>query len=170
MWGSGWTISSPGSSTWSSPFPSSSSFSGWGVVCSRIESRGGLHRHRHGEQVPSKGDRAQLISCESGSSSRRPSARLHSWRFIFVHILPMPWLPDRAGDVGMGNIILIEAGLDFLGFGAHPPSGRVGAVISVGRSISAGQWWWASFPARIIQGVASFSRRCLPMRSSADDR
>src|SRR3546814_16322283 len=51
----------------------------------------------------------------------------------------------------MAGIILIAAGLGFLGLGAQPPLPEWGAMISSGRNVLINQWWVATVP-----GIAIF--------------
>ena len=51
-----------------------------------------------------------------------------------------------------GNVILLAAGLSFLGLGAVPPTPEWGAMVSDARS-AFGQWWVGTFPAIAIVSV-----------------
>ncbi len=51
----------------------------------------------------------------------------------------------------MAGIILVAAGLGFLGLGAQPPSPEWGAMVSSGRKFLLDQWWVATMP-----GIAIF--------------
>src|SRR3546814_10311867 len=51
----------------------------------------------------------------------------------------------------MAGVILIAAGLGFLGLGAQPPLPEWGAMISSGRRVMLDQWWVAAVP-----GIAIF--------------
>ncbi len=51
----------------------------------------------------------------------------------------------------MAGIILIAAGLGFLGLGAQPPAPEWGLMVSSGRSYLLDQWWVATIP-----GIAIF--------------
>ena len=77
---------------------------------------------------------------------------LPTWRVVFVHILPNALAPVIVqATLGMGGIILLEAGLAFLGFGAQPPTPSWGLMISEGqRYLGQGIWWWAVFPGLAI--------------------
>ncbi|MDN5335223.1 MAG: peptide/nickel transport system permease protein [Synergistales bacterium] len=77
---------------------------------------------------------------------------LPTWRIIFIHILPNAIAPVIVqATLGMGSIIIIEAGLAFLGFGAQPPTPSWGLMISTGqRYLATGHWWWAIFPGMAI--------------------
>ena len=47
-------------------------------------------------------------------------------------------------------IILIAAGLGFLGLGAQPPTPEWGAMVASGRSVVLDQWWVATIPGLAI--------------------
>jgi peptide/nickel transport system permease protein len=78
-----------------------------------------------------------------------------SWRIVMRHIIPMclPSLIVRT-TLDMAGIILIAAGLGFLGLGAQPPMPEWGAMISSGREQIFDQWWVAAFPGIAICVVA----------------
>ncbi|WP_299621186.1 nickel transporter permease [Pelagibius sp.] len=73
-------------------------------------------------------------------------------RIIWSHIVPLctSSLIVRV-TLDMAGIILIAAGLGFLGLGAQPPLPEWGAMISSGRKVLLDQWWVATVP-----GVAIF--------------
>jgi peptide/nickel transport system permease protein len=50
----------------------------------------------------------------------------------------------------MAGIILVAAGLGFLGLGAQPPLPEWGAMISTGRQYMLDQWWVATIPGLAI--------------------
>jgi peptide/nickel transport system permease protein len=54
----------------------------------------------------------------------------------------------------MAGIILIAAGLGFLGLGAQPPSPEWGAMISTGRQYLLDQWWVPTMPGLAILTVS----------------
>jgi peptide/nickel transport system permease protein len=76
-------------------------------------------------------------------------------RIVLRHIIPLclPSLIVRT-TLDMAGIILIAAGLGFLGLGAQPPTPEWGAMISVGREQIFDQWWVATFPGLAICIVA----------------
>jgi peptide/nickel transport system permease protein len=78
-----------------------------------------------------------------------------SWRIVLKHIIPMclPSLIVRT-TLDMAGIILIAAGLGFLGLGAQPPLAEWGAMISAGREHIFDHWWVATFPGLAICIVA----------------
>jgi peptide/nickel transport system permease protein len=75
-----------------------------------------------------------------------------SARIIWGHIMPLctSSLIVRL-TLDMAGIILIAAGLGFLGLGAQPPLPEWGAMISTGRQYLLEQWWVATMP-----GIAIF--------------
>ena len=48
--------------------------------------------------------------------------------------------------LGVGQVIVIEAGLSFLGHGVAPPAATWGGLIRDGREIIATAWWMSVFP------------------------
>lgn len=50
----------------------------------------------------------------------------------------------------MAGVILIAAGLGFLGLGAQPPSPEWGAMIAAGRNFVFDQWWLSAWPGLAI--------------------
>ncbi|RMF90630.1 MAG: ABC transporter permease [Nitrospinota bacterium] len=68
-------------------------------------------------------------------------------RILFRHILPLclnPIIVQMTLD--MGGIILIAAGLGFIGFGAQPPTPEWGVMVSDGRNFIVKEWWVSTFP------------------------
>ncbi|TPJ38560.1 ABC transporter permease [Mesorhizobium sp. B2-6-5] len=54
----------------------------------------------------------------------------------------------------MAHVILVAAGLGFLGLGAQPPSPEWGAMLSTGREYVFDYWWIATFPGLAILVVS----------------
>ena len=50
----------------------------------------------------------------------------------------------------MAGVILVAAGLGFLGLGARPPQPEWGAMVSEGRQFLLDQWWIATIPGAAI--------------------
>ncbi len=73
------------------------------------------------------------------------------WRIVLRHLLPLcvPSVVVRA-TLDMAGVILIAAGLGFLGLGAQPPSAEWGAMIADGRRFVLDQWWVAAMPGLAI--------------------
>ncbi|PTX51202.1 peptide/nickel transport system permease protein [Gemmobacter caeni] len=72
-------------------------------------------------------------------------------RVIWGHIVPMclPSVIIRV-TLDMAGVILIAAGLGFLGLGAQPPLSEWGLMISAGRKYLFEQWWVATMPGLAI--------------------
>ena len=73
-------------------------------------------------------------------------------RILVGHIMPMcmPSLIVRV-SLDMAGVILIAAGLGFLGLGVAPPQPEWGQMVSDGRAQILEQWWVCTFP-----GIAIF--------------
>ena len=72
-------------------------------------------------------------------------------RIIWGHVVPMcvPSVIIRV-TLDMAGVILIAAGLGFLGLGAQPPLPEWGLMISAGRKFLFEQWWVATMPGLAI--------------------
>jgi peptide/nickel transport system permease protein len=72
-------------------------------------------------------------------------------RVILGHVMPM-CLPSVIVRVtlDMAGVILIAAGLGFLGLGVQPPMPEWGSMISAGRKYLFEQWWVATMPGLAI--------------------
>ncbi|MBL9053439.1 MAG: ABC transporter permease subunit, partial [Tabrizicola sp.] len=74
-----------------------------------------------------------------------------SARIIAGHVVPMclPSVIIRV-TLDMAGVILIAAGLGFLGLGVLPPTPEWGLMISSGRKYLFEQWWVATMPGLAI--------------------
>ena len=71
-------------------------------------------------------------------------------RVFTKHILPFCYAPMIVkGTLDLGSVILIAAGLSFIGVGAVPPAPEWGAMINASLQFSS-QWWLALFPGLAI--------------------
>ncbi|HXE16385.1 MAG TPA: nickel transporter permease [Stellaceae bacterium] len=68
-------------------------------------------------------------------------------RIVLRHIMPLclPSVIVRM-SLDMAGVILIAAGLGFLGLGAQPPTAEWGAMIASGRQYMLDHWWVAAMP------------------------
>lgn len=68
---------------------------------------------------------------------------------IFLrHMLPNTLTPMLvAASLRVGNLILAEASLSFLGFGVQSPQASLGNMIADGQGVLLTSWWVATFPA-----------------------
>jgi peptide/nickel transport system permease protein len=72
-------------------------------------------------------------------------------RTLLRHLLPNVVGPVVVvATLGIGHIILIEAGLSYLGAGVRPPTASLGGIISDGMSGLNEAWWISTFPGLII--------------------
>jgi peptide/nickel transport system permease protein len=71
---------------------------------------------------------------------------------IFVrHILPNVATPVIvAATLGIGHVIILEAGLSWLGIGVRPPTASWGNMIQDGSDQIAAHWWISLFPGLAI--------------------
>lgn len=73
------------------------------------------------------------------------------WRIIRRHIFPICYASMLVRvTFDMAGIILIAAGLGFIGLGAQPPLPEWGAMIASGRRFIFEQWWVAAMPGAAI--------------------
>jgi peptide/nickel transport system permease protein len=73
------------------------------------------------------------------------------WRMISRHLLPNAAGPVLvAATLGVGDVILLEAGLSFLGLGIQPPTPSWGGMVLEARPILWSAPWTAIFPGAAI--------------------
>ena len=92
-------------------------------------------------------------------------------RIILRHIIPNALAPVIvAATLGIGNTIVLEAGLSFLGLGvAGTPSW--GSMVAEGRGDLLNAWWLATFPGlAIVFTVLSFNLVGDGLRDALDPR
>ncbi len=97
---------------------------------------------------------------------------LGSPRIILRHIIPNVMGPVIvAATLGLGNIILIEAGLSFLGLSVPPPTPTWGVIINDGREFLLEAWWVSTFPGlAIVFTVVAFNLIGDGLRDALDPR
>jgi peptide/nickel transport system permease protein len=97
---------------------------------------------------------------------QRPLAIL--WR----HLLPNAFTPVLIqATLLIGNLILVESALSFLGLGVQPPLPSWGNLIAEGREVLVQAWWVATFPgAALAVTVIAFNLLADGLRDLLDPR
>lgn len=100
---------------------------------------------------------ARLVRAEFLSLKEREfvlAAKIYgasSLRIIFKHLLPNALPPILvSASLGMGNAILIESALSFLGIGVQPPIPSWGNMLIEGKETLEIAWWLSVFPGLAI--------------------
>jgi peptide/nickel transport system permease protein len=93
-------------------------------------------------------------------------------RIALRHLLPNALAPIIvSATLGMGQIVLLEAGLSYLGIGVHPPTPAWGTMIADGQAWLTSAWWVAAFPGlAIVATVLAFSLVGDAARDALDPR
>jgi peptide/nickel transport system permease protein len=93
-------------------------------------------------------------------------------RIIFRHLVPNVLAPVIVtATLGIGNTIVLEAGLSFLGLGVQPPTPSWGSMVADGRQNLLGAWWVATFPGlAIVLTVLAFNLVGDGLRDALDPR
>ena len=94
------------------------------------------------------------------------------WRIIFRHVIPNTMAPVIvSATLGIGQTILTEASLSFLGLGVQPPTASWGNMVSDGRDALINAWWIATFPGiAIVLTVVAFNLLGDGLRDALDPR
>ena len=93
-------------------------------------------------------------------------------RIMGRHVLPNVATPIIvAATLGIGNAILAEAALSYLGLGVQPPVASWGTIIQSGGDRLIDAWWIATFPGlAIVLTVMSFNLVGDGLRDALDPR
>jgi peptide/nickel transport system permease protein len=93
-------------------------------------------------------------------------------RILLKHILPNVLTPVIvAAALGVGHVILLEAGLSYLGVGVRQPQPSWGNIIQDGSDQIAHLWWISFFPGlAIVMTVMAFNVLGDALRSALDPR
>jgi peptide/nickel transport system permease protein len=68
-------------------------------------------------------------------------------RALVRHVVPQVLAPVLvAAAVAVGHLVVVEAGLSFLGHGIPQPRASWGSIIADGREVLASAWWVSFFP------------------------
>jgi peptide/nickel transport system permease protein len=93
-------------------------------------------------------------------------------RIVLRHLVPNVLAPVIvAATLGVGDTIVLEAGLSFLGLGVQPPTPSWGTMVAAGRDNLLGAWWLATFPGlAIVVTVLAFNLVGDGLRDALDPR
>ncbi|MCZ7649900.1 MAG: ABC transporter permease [Thermoanaerobaculia bacterium] len=117
--------------------------------------------------------RAELLSLEGREFALAARASgLPGYRVYLRHLLPNALTPvfvDAA--LRLGDTILVEASLSFLGLGIQPPQASWGNLIADGRDALGTAWWVAALPgAALVVTVLAFNLLGEGLRDALDPR
>ena len=92
------------------------------------------------------------------------------FRIVWRHVLPNVLSPIIvAATLGVGNVIMLEAGLSYLGIGARAPTASWGSIFFDGSDAFQATWWIALFPGlAIIVTVLAFNVFGSALRDALD--
>jgi len=106
----------------------------------------GLSRIVYGQVVALR-DEPYVTAAESLGASR--------WRVVLRHILPNVFpVILVAASLELGHVIVLEAGLSYLGMGVQPPTASWGNLIHDGADQLGALWWMSVFPGLFIAATA----------------
>jgi peptide/nickel transport system permease protein len=93
-------------------------------------------------------------------------------RILFRHLLPNAMGPlIVVATLGIGNTIMLEAGLSFLGLGVPSGTPSWGSMVNLGRDYLVDAWWVATFPGlAIVLAVLAFNLVGDGLRDAMDPR
>ncbi|HVN74866.1 MAG TPA: ABC transporter permease [Thermoanaerobaculaceae bacterium] len=73
------------------------------------------------------------------------------WRIAFRHLLPNALTPlAQDAALRLGDLILVEASLSFLGLGVQPPAASWGTMVAEGQEVLANAWWLTGLPTALV--------------------
>jgi peptide/nickel transport system permease protein len=96
--------------------------------------------------------RAQILSLkEEEYTTAARGLGASPLRIMFRHLLPNSMAPIIVdGTLRVGNTILVEAALSFLGFGVQKPTPSWGNIVQGGSKVLSEAWWIATLPGLAI--------------------
>jgi peptide/nickel transport system permease protein len=121
---------------------------------------------------------ARLVHGEVRALAARPfvegavAAGAGAWRVLARHIVPNALTPVIvAAALGVGNAMLLEAGLSFLGLGVQPPYATWGNILNDGKDSIEIAWWMTLYPGlAILVTVLSYNLLGEGVRDALDPR
>lgn len=117
--------------------------------------------------------RGQILSLKEQEFIQAAHALGQRRRWIILrHLLPNTLAPVIVdATLRIGNTILTEAALSFLGLGVQPPTPSWGNIISDGRDAILDAWWITTFPGlAIVLTVVCFNLMGDGLRDALDPR
>lgn len=96
----------------------------------------------------------------------------HPFAILLRHLLPNALTPVLVqATLLIGNLILVESALSFVGLGIQPPTASWGNMVSEGRDALAYAWWVSVFPgAAVAVAVIAFNLLGDGLRDALDPR
>jgi len=96
--------------------------------------------------------RGQVLSIrENQYVEAARSVGANNWRILFRHVIPNSFAPLLVQiTLDLGAVLLVAAGLSFIGLGAPPGTAELGIMISSGRTHMFHSWWYVTFPGLAI--------------------
>ena len=93
-------------------------------------------------------------------------------RVLWRHVIPNALSPVIvAATLGIGNVIVLEAALSYLGIGVRPPHASWGNIIEDGADQIGSAWWIALFPGlAMLVTVIAFNLLGDALRDALDPR
>jgi peptide/nickel transport system permease protein len=93
-------------------------------------------------------------------------------RLLLRHLLPNALAPVIvAATLGVGHVVIVEAGLSYLGMGVQQPQPSWGNIIQEGGDQVATMWWMSLFPGLlIVVTVMAFTALGDALRDASDPR
>ncbi len=117
--------------------------------------------------------RAEVLSVKQRDFVLSAKVLGFSWsRILFRHVVPNSLNPVIiAASFKVGEVILLESALSFLGIGVQPPTASWGNIINDGRQALLQAWWVSTFPGMfIVLTVMSFNLIGDALRDSLNPR
>lgn len=121
---------------------------------------------------------SRLVRAELLSLARREfvlaarSSGVRPWRILLRHLLPNALTPMLVqASLLVGQLILVESALSFLGLGVQPPTPSWGNMVADGRDVLVTAWWVSTFPGlAIVLTVLAFNLIGDALRDRLDPR